>query len=616
MCGLVGLVSHNGICQDHKVSIRNSIKSLNHRGPDGEGHYEDSFCLLAHRRLSIIDLSENGKQPMSCQNGRYWIVFNGEIYNYIEIRKELCQKGYKFRSQTDTEVLLNSFIEWGEECVQKFNGMWAFVIWDSKTKRLFGSRDRFGVKPFYYCLSNGTISFASEIKALRYFSTDWQPDKAQVYRFLASNLYHDNPDTLYENIKLLEPAHSFWYSDVGFKIKRYYDLDSSKASTVKDLKIAVAKFNEIFHDSVRLRLRSDVPVGISLSGGLDSSAIASSVHNHNLRNIHCYTTTFTEKEFTEEEWAKIVVDHYDFLWHPITTNPDYFYETSAKIIYHLDMPSRHFPTFLYWKLMNEAKQKIKVSLNGQGADEILASQPTLKSLYFLMLLNEVCLNNHPGFTTLKEFFILNYRDILKYIIRMRFPRTQRIYRRFSGLDSIIHPSLKELNRDVTAYEKYPEGLVYLNNVDKRIYFDLFHRTLPPLLHYDDRITMAHGIESRVPFLDYRLVELCWSFSPELKMQKNRNKYILRESLKDILPEPIYNRIDKKGYSSPYGNWLMQPKIRNVILEVMTTKGIQQQEIFDIEAVQKIFFKSARYKHDMSPNLWLFFTTCLWLQENF
>jgi asparagine synthase (glutamine-hydrolysing) len=547
MCGISGIINKN----DNNVKI-DEIKAItdviSHRGPDGEGFLSENNFALGHRRLAIIDVSSTSDQPMWYDN-KYAIVFNGEIYNYLEIKKDLEKLGYFFKTKSDTEVILIAYECWGNECVKKFNGMWSFCIYDKMKNILFCSRDRFGIKPFYYVENEDNYVFGSEIKQLLPY-TNRTVNKKVLLDYLVLSLEEQSDETFFENIKKLPPSHNLIYDLKTHKTnyERYYSLEYKSEIAKLSIKDSALLCKTDLIDSIRLRLRSDVEVGTCLSGGLDSSSIASIAAKEfkmgsNFKGIHAKSS---EKYTDESHFAQMVADAGNI--HIVYTEPseDYFKKHIEKVTLIQEEPIGGPSVFMQYAVFEKAKQEgCIVMLDGQGGDETLLGYER----YFPSLLNDVSF-----FRKVVEMFKysrksrLSFLKVLLYYFYFKFPslRRKRLLRKCSFikkeyLDSIDTSILYELSN---AY-KSPFELQKI---------EITRTQLPHLLKYEDKNSMAHSIESRLPFLDYRSVENAVSFNPKFKINDGWSKFILRKATTEYLPKEIGWRRNKRGFESPR-TWL-------------------------------------------------------------
>jgi len=575
MCGFSALFSIKGIEPSHLIKMNDAII---HRGPDGEGYFlhqteltSSSFfkcskalladreissikkfnALIGHRRLAIVDLSDSGIQPMLSDDSRYVIAFNGEIYNYKELKDDLIQKGYIFNSTCDTEVLLKAYIEWGELVLPKLNGMFAFQIFDTTKNTVFGARDRFGVKPLYYWKSGSFIALASEIKQFTVLPNwDAQINSARVYDFIQYGQTDHTDETLFNGVKQIPPGHSFKFdlndlSDV--KIRRWYDVTNTQHKTT--LKAAKIKFKELFKDSIKLRLQADVPVGTGLSGGMDSSSIACEI-NSVLKDIGKDSLQKTFSAYTEveqfdergyiNEVLDVVTAQPHFIELKCPDNLDYL----DKVVWHQDEPFGTTSIFAEWSVFELAKsKKVKVTLDGHGADETLAGYHKFFFVYLFELLKKGKLvrfyKEVRALKKLHNYNVLQVAKTIGYILKK------------SIFSSQISDAWFKFKIDSDEINKVSFSLI---DESKQ---QLLKTSVPMQMHWCDRDSMAHSVESRAPFLDYRLVEFILSCPSHLKIKDGKTKYILRESLEGLLPKNIYERISKIGFATPEANWMSE-----------------------------------------------------------
>ncbi len=554
MCGIAGFY-HIGINnQEALVLLQNMLNTTAHRGPDFTGTGAFSPAFLGHNRLSIIDLSKEANQPMSA--GHLHLTFNGEIYNYLELKKDLVALGYTFKTNSDTEVILQAYAAWGSDCVKKFMGMWAFVIWDETTKTLFCSRDRFGIKPFYYTRpAEGQFYFASEYKPLKK-TPGFQNNLnlAQVSRGLQLGWICLADETYFTAIKSLPAAHNLILKNDKVTIEKYWELDFNQHAS-GNIKEKTTHFKELFSNSIQLHLRSDVPVAASLSGGIDSSSIVSytlsSNPSLNLQTFSIYydgENDVDERPFIEEvvlKYRKQIDARY---FKPSDKDVQ---EHFHRALYHCDVPaagSSFLSQYFVMKLI--AENNIKVVLSGQGADDYLGGYMHSFYRHFADLLQ-------------KGKFIGLFREFSAL-------RKDQQYSSGKSLDVLIKSVLSGLKRESSLYNfEYKHYFPFVmadethsiknslhlenkgnNKLNAFLYQLCFNSSLPTLLHYEDRNSMAYSIESRVPFLDHRLVEYAFSLNNSDKIKGASTKFILKEAMKPYLPEKIYHRKDKRGFVTP------------------------------------------------------------------
>lgn len=547
MCGISGIVNKNR----SKVDF-NEIKSITdiiaHRGPNGEGFLIENNLALGHRRLAIIDLSSDGNQPM-WYDDNYAIVFNGEIYNYLELRQELQDLGFVFKSKTDTEVILVAYNYWGTDCVNRFNGMWAFCIYDKVKQILFCSRDRFGVKPFYYFDGDKQFTFGSELKQLIPYSSK-KVNKKVLFEYLILSLEEQTEDTFFESIKRLQPSHNLIYDlrTNKFSIERYFSLQFKTHVNKLPLNESIGQLKSDLFSSIKLRLRSDVEVGTCLSGGLDSSSIAAIVSKEFklgaiFKGIHAKST---EKYTDESNYAKLVADKGNI--NIVITEPseNYFINNIDRLTLIHEEPIIGPSIFMQYAVFEKAKQEgCIVMLDGQGGDEILFGYER----YFPCLLNGL-----PLWRKIFEMYKysrksrLSFMSTISYFMYFKYPFIRRfnIKKKWKCIKSEY---LKEF--DFSVLEEIASAYTSPFELHK---LELTKTQLPPLLKYEDRNSMAHSIESRLPFLDYRLVENAISLNGHFKINNGWSKYILRKMISEYLPQEIAWRRNKRGFESPR-TWL-------------------------------------------------------------
>jgi asparagine synthase (glutamine-hydrolysing) len=561
MCGIAGIYNLN----QSQVSITNLKKmtdTINHRGPDGEGHWVNTHGNVGfgHRRLSIIDLTENGKQPMHFAEGRYTITFNGEIYNYIELKNELKLKGYQFISDSDTEVLLALYDLKKEKCLQDLDGMFSFAIWDEKLQTLFCARDRFGEKPFHYYHSNDTFVFASEIKQFWTIGIEKKMDQEKLLAYAKTgNLESVDQitETFFESINKLDAAHYLMISaDKKITIQRYWDIETNAKQFKGTIEQAAELFLELFTESIRLRLRSDVPVGSSLSGGLDSSSIVMLIDALKGNELKQNTFSARFKNFSKDEGEHIdtvvkacknVNVHYTW------PDKDYFESVFDKVTYHQDEPFGSASIVAQYAVMELAKKNnVTVLLDGQGADEQLAGYLP----YYHTYLNQLFYSNTNLYNSEVSAYNAFHKSSSPYVDISKIETTRmklgRIRRKFFG-----------------------QKLPYANELNLALKHSTSVNGLKELLRYADRNSMAHSREVRLPFLSHKLVEFVFSLPDEYKLNSGWTKFVLRKAMDKILPPSICWRVDKIGYEPPQHIWIKSEKFAQEIQQAAKTLNISR-----------------------------------------
>lgn len=557
MCGIAGIIDQSLRLDEGETLLESMLNSLRHRGPDHSSRWIDLPVLLGHNRLSIIDLSDKANQPMEYDG--LIIVYNGEVYNYIEIREDLEKKGYRFRTESDTEVVLAAYREWGADCVKRFVGMWAFAIWDRIKRELFCSRDRFGIKPFYYIHVGDKFYFGSEYKPLK-LSPLFSPafNVAQIARWRAC--YRD--ETYFECLKALPERCNLIFRGGQVSVSPYWDIDCLKkfSGSFDEKK---ERFFELFRDSIRLHMRSDVAVGGLLSGGMDTSSIAS-VIGTDFPGIHFKTFTIYyqgRKQMDERRWVREVASTYRNI------EPN-FYQPSdeevagsfAAVVKAHDTPlSGSPPISCYFAMQAAAKNNLKVILDGQGSDEYLAGYTSAFERLF------------AGYVRRLRFFqtLKTLNDLRKK--RRWGLRTARILLQSLGAAFATEQKLwRNRSRDYDCLMLGEKGAAFFleptpgSRLDQYLYHLLLTTFLPSLLHYGDRMSMAFSVECRVPFLDHRLVEFAFALDDEDRVREGQTKFILRKSLEHILPKATLARKDKQPFiGGEMAKWLRGP-LRHLI----------------------------------------------------
>lgn len=565
MCGIAGILSSKGI---HFLTAKLPLmtNSIAHRGPDGFGYWysESEHLALGHRRLSIIDLSENGSQPMHYLN-RYTITFNGEIYNYIELRESLILKGYKFKSNSDTEVILAAYDFYGADCLHYFDGMFAFALYDKQSNKLFCARDRFGEKPFYYSFYNGDLYFASEMKALWAVGISKTKNETLLFNYLCHDLV-ENPlnqeETFFSEIHKLKPSHYFIVDEQKNIIqKKYWELDITTKNDFNPQK-ASQIFKELFYNSVKKRLRSDVPVGSSLSGGLDSSSVVAAISQYTTNN---YTFSARFPGFSKDEGVFIneVVSKFKTKHHNIEINEKGILEDLDKLIEHQEEPFQTGSIYAQWCVYREARKNgIIVMLDGQGADEFLCGYDKDFKFY----LKEIYKNKNLS-QRFKENIQLNhnYNLALSYkdLSSLIFPNTYKVT---TQIKKKLLPTLNPgINADFFgAHKSEKNPFREFNSLKEMLKYELTNQGLEKLLKFADRNSMAHSVEVRLPFLNHELIEFVLGLNAELILKNGWSKAILRDAMENELPNNITRRKDKIGFEAPHNQWTKANEFQNLV----------------------------------------------------
>jgi asparagine synthase (glutamine-hydrolysing) len=601
MCGIAGQYCFGDGKPDTDLLSRMS-RLLAHRGPDGEGTRICGSAGLVHRRLAIIDLSEDALQPMTSEDGTLWLVFNGEIYNYIELREELAAKGHRFSSASDSEVILHAYEEWGTECLQHFNGMWAFAIWDEKNQRLFCARDRFGIKPFYYTQVDGSFLFASEIKALlAHPGAGTKPDEAMLGTYLAWGILDHSDRTMFDGIFQLEPAHGIVVTAEGAQaLFRYWDVKISPEiqSEISDSE-AASRLLALLRSAVSLHLRSDVPVGTCLSGGIDSSTLTVLINTLIREEAPAsagsrqktFSAVFSDKRFDESRYIDNVIAATGVDGRRTEPTPDKLWDDLDRLVYMQDEPFGSLSIYAQYCVMRIAKERVKVVLDGQGADELLAGYLAYQACYIRELIGRLC-----------------WRAACREILG-----SFRHHRHFF-MNAVKQLAVRKKRRSLLKGTP-PAIDRYAGNLEAVLYRELTSTNLPSLLHYEDRNSMAFSIESRVPYLDVRLVEYIASLPLGQKIESGVTKTVLRHAAKGLIPESVRCRMDKMGFVTPEEVW-MKEDLRPFMMEILSSRSFRSRPYWDPGAVTGNYLAFLEGKSGYSPDLWRIACAELWLQKFF
>ena len=613
MCGIFGILGS----VDKKL-INAMSKALKHRGPDDEGFFYAKNVALGNRRLSIIDV-KGGHQPIHNEASSVWITFNGEIYNFRELRMKLERLGHKFYTNSDTEAIVHSYEEWGENCVKEFNGMWAFAIWDSNQKQLFLSRDRFGIKPLYYYSDGKRFIFASEIKAtIVDESIPRVPNDRTIYEYLVHGRHDNTEQTFFSQVKRLLPAHNMLVNEKGFQVKKYWDIQQINKefenSNVNDVLYA-KRFFELFKDSVSLQLISEVPIGTCLSGGLDSSSIVC-MTNQLLKvspeaikvvgeRQKTFTACFDDKQIDEREYVEEVIAQTKAEKNFIYPSSEQLWKDIEKLVYFQEEPFMSSSVYAQWCVMNRASQKVKVVLDGQGGDELLAGYEP----YFMAFVVDLW-KKKKIYTSIRE--LLLGLDILAPLIK------HYIRQYLSSLLTLLYP--KQSSRIETLLsDEFKSEFGSSTEINSRrddlpivLREQITGTSLSRLLRYEDKNAMAFSLEARVPFLDHRLVEYVFSLPITQRLKNGWTKRILRNAMEGVLPEKIRKRRKKIGFAIPEAAWLKE--LRKEVREVFASYKFGERRYFKQTEVLKEFDEFCTGRSDQNANIfWRILNLEMWLR---
>ncbi|MEQ1828803.1 MAG: asparagine synthase (glutamine-hydrolyzing) [Pirellula sp.] len=612
MCGITGYLNVDG-APAIASEIEKMVALIRHRGPDAEAWKVDRHVALGHTRLAIIDLQPESNQPFNSVCGRYCLVYNGEVFNYIELRAELEAAGCVFRTKSDTEVVLQAYIEWGDDCVKRFNGMWAFAIYDREQDRLFCSRDRYGIKPFVYAFHNNRFLFGSEIKPLLAVCPELKvPNYAAVAHCVKQGYSGGLESTCFDNVKRLLPSFNLVLHRGKLTFSRYWDYPTH-ADQNQDFESARERVEALLHDSVKLRMRSDVPVGITLSSGLDSTAIAHLMRRNSTERLHSFTSSYENIE-SEVGVASATSSELNLDFHAVSCSELGFLERITKIISHIESPHASSPMLPLWEIMRTARASVKVVLEGQGADELFAGylpiyfgNSVMQSLKQFRLA-EAWGNLSSAYRLTASHHLLGVHYFYSNLVRSVYPGSHKLIRRYGRGDESVY--IGPL-RDVPDYHMPETG--YYDDVLNRRLAKAHAVELTNLLHYGDAISMAFGIESRLPFLDHRLVEEVFSLPASFKLKDGVTKRILREATKSFVPESIRNNRFKQGFTTPISTWFRNASEENV-RSILLSDACKSRGLFDSKRLSAIIDLHMSGKRDFGPALFRWITCEIWFRQ--
>lgn len=650
MCGIAGLVQLGDRPLDVDL-LERMTTSLAHRGPDGEGYVflhpgagekpvmipgrlRDSVphvsrdlgrarVGLGHRRLAIIDLTPLGQQPMASEDGTLWITYNGEVYNAPELRLELLAMGHRFRSTTDTEVVLESYRRWGTNCLHRLNGMFAFALWDGRERRLFCARDRFGIKPFYYRAAAGRFLFASEIKALledKDFAR--RPNDRAAYEYLSRGRHDFSTDTFFEGIHQLGPGQALCLRldeadpSPQPRIEPWWSLDTTPCPASQAE--AVKRLRELLEDSVRLQMRADVPIGSCLSGGLDSSSIVclmSRLTSTGAAPVKTFTLSHHDPRYDERTYSRAIVGHTGAAAHEVFPDPDHLLAEMATIHWHQDEPLAGSSVLGQWSVMRAAAGAgVKVLLDGQGADEVLLGYPGFWGSHLADLVKRGhWLTGACEWSAWRRVHGTVPPTAMAGLVRGLLPNAvaNGARRQVTGESSWMAPLFsKKVRRDV---ETEPPATRAGASVVERHVHRALTEDLPALLHYEDRNAMAMGLEARVPFLDHRLVELLARIPTEFKLRDGVTKVLLREAMRGLLPESVRRRVDKMGFVTPENDWLRGPW-RSAVEAMLRSDRFRSRPYWRAEAARTLFDRFCQGQAAVGPTVWRWMSMEWWMER--
>lgn len=630
MCGICGVYNFEAGEPVDSDTLRRMRDVMRHRGPDEEGLYVNGNVGLGHRRLSIIDLS-TGQQPMSNEDGTAWIVYNGEVYNFLELRDALEKKGHVFRTRSDTEAIIHAYEEYGEQCVTKLCGMFALAIWDSTKRSLFLSRDRIGQKPLYYAVVDGSLVFSSEIKSiLQRDGIQKEIDLEALDQYL-SYLYVPAPRSIYRGIKKLPAGHSLICDAGKIEIKPYWDLDFLAADAPQTEEEYAEHLLKLITEAVKVRLVSEVPLGAFLSGGIDSSTVVGIMSQLMSQPVKTFAIGFGEKSHDELEYARVVAEHFGTDHHEFVVRPKAT-DLLPQLIWHFDEPfadSSAIPTYYVSKL---SRDHVTVVLSGDGGDETFAGYGTyvkdaegaavarwLPRSVRQGLVEDTLLRILPNnVSTCPGVFL---RKLKRYVKRVNLPVERRFPHRMCYIDGVMKSQLYSdaLKRHFgdsfpadQVFEQYFKRSEGWDDLSRCQYADIKVYLPDDILVKVDRMSMAVSLEARAPFLDYKLLEFAARIPSRLKLNGAQTKYILKKTVSGLLPENIIHR-KKKGFAMPIGAWLRED-LKDLVHQILTEPRTRARGYFEQGFVERMLEEHQAGQWDWGQQLWILLIFELWHRQ--
>jgi asparagine synthase (glutamine-hydrolysing) len=616
MCGIAGIVASDRLQFDERARLEAMRDIITHRGPDDAGLYVDGRAALGHRRLSIVDLAA-GHQPLANEDETVWIVFNGEIYNHADVRPELEREGHRYRTRSDTETIVHAYEQWGDACVNRLRGMFAFGIWDAPRRRLLLARDRLGVKPLYWADVNGRLLFASEIKSILESGLVAARANEAALPELLSTRYLSGTQTLFGGIHRLLPGHTLVYENGRVTINQYWDVPTGQhveeIARLSDQE-AVQRFRDLLEQSVRIRLMADVPLGMFLSGGIDSSAVAALMAGMIDRPLQTFSVAFKERAFSELDYARQVSAAIKADAHEIVIDDEDFFGALPKLIWHEDEPIAHPSSVPLYFVSELARRHVTVVLSGDGGDELFAGydkyrverkERTYERLpaparALLGQVGRLAPQGMPGRNFLRHVALSGWERYLDASTLFPLDEQRKLFR----------PEVRALvarddpRQEAMAHLRRPSGhwLSSLQYLDLKSYLPL------DILTKVDRLSMAHSIEARVPLLDHKLVEFVARLPPEMKLRGDTGKYVFKRAMRGILPDAIIDR-PKKGFAIPLERWF-RGRLAELVSDLLLGETTRQRRIFDSAYLEGLI-ERYRTGRRLDWQIWTFVSFEMW-----
>lgn len=628
MCGINGIAFSNQSARQIDATVLKRMRDvITHRGPDDEGIFVDGRIGLGHRRLSIVDVA-SGHQPMANEDGSLHVTYNGEIYNHADYREPLIARGHVYKTHCDTETILHLYAEYGDDCVDYLRGMFAFAIWDRNKRELFIARDRLGVKPLYYVhTQDGSLYFASEMKALLEAGAVKPELNFRAFSDYLANHATSGEETLFVGVKRLLPGHTLRWRDGEIKIRKYWDVSFEKqAPSGRSDADYIAEWGELFKQSVQLRLMADVPLGMFLSGGIDSSAIAAVMSGLVDEPIKTFSVAFAEREANELEYARLVAQAFKTDHHEVVVSPEQFWAKLPDLIWHEDEPLAHPSSVALYFVSHLASQHVKVVLTGEGSDELMAGYARYRKTILNLALGEHYHRVVPS--GVRGLVRKQFSGMTGSRLRLKLGRT--FLNLSPDIESIYFDNFAVFSRSlqqqlltprtiesIGAIDPYAGVRDVLRNTDAQSLLDrLLYADIKTYLHEllmkQDQMSMAASLESRVPFLDHKLVEFTSSLPERLKLRGWTTKYVLRQSMKGVLPPAILDR-PKMGFPVPLGSWF-RGAYASVLDEYVLSSRAAERGIFNAQFVRSLVEQHRRGEANHSERLWALVNLEMWFRR--
>jgi asparagine synthase (glutamine-hydrolysing) len=624
MCGICGVASSENLDPSGEAVLKSMCRTLYHRGPDDEGYYLGQSAMLGVRRLSIIDLV-TGQQPISNEDHSIWVAFNGEIYNYRAIRTRLEAKGHVFVTQSDTEVIVHAYEEYGQSCLDHFNGMFAFAVWDANQRRLFLARDRLGIKPLYYWAGKDQIIFGSELKAvIAHPRVTREIDPLALDHFLTLE-YIPGPYTIFKDVHKLQPGHYLIFQDGALKIERYWDVASR--ALPQDERACREALVELIKDSVQMRLVSDVPLGAFLSGGIDSSTVLAFMNQASISPVKTFSIGFEDESYNELPYARQVATVFKTEHHEQVMSPD-IAALAEHLATHLDEPLGDFSIFSTYLVSKMASQFVKVALSGDGGDEVFGGYDTY-----------VAQRLHGYYRLLPTGLRKDVLPLLMDLIPPQRAKKGWVNKAKRFVEGSVYPGSLQHTRWMLFLNEADKRQLYqrgwreqLNGVNssallegyfqdasqwdplaQQQYVDIKTYLVDNILTKVDRMSMAASLEARVPLLDHRIVEFALNLPAHMKLQRRKTKIILRKAMKEVLPQSVLTK-PKQGFSIPLKHWLRGP-LRPLMTDLLSTSAIRERGYFEPQTISRWVDEHLQARANHSHRLWALMLFELWQQKN-